>query len=82
MIFTTGFGLVALASQVLAREMAPEARTESMYRSGAFMQQMMAQKEVQLDTTIELSEVNQKLGDLFSTAGSWFIQLGPVSKDR
>jgi hypothetical protein len=50
MIFTTGFGLVALASRVLAREMAPEAGTESMYRSGAFMEKMMAQKEVQLDS--------------------------------
>jgi hypothetical protein len=58
MIFTTGFGLAALACHVLAREMAPDARMESKYRSGAFMEQMMAQKEVQLDSTVELSEAN------------------------
>ena len=47
MLFHAGLGLLAFAGQALAKEMAPDANTESFYSSGAFMKQMMAQKEVQ-----------------------------------
>jgi choice-of-anchor B domain-containing protein len=45
MLFAAGLGLMALASQTLAKEIPPNPRTEMLYRSGAFMRQIMEDKE-------------------------------------
>lgn len=45
MLFHTAVGLVALASHVLAREMAVNPATEPSYASGAVMQKIMEKKE-------------------------------------
>ena len=46
MLSSTGLGLLALAGQVLSREMAPDAAKQSLYSSGAMMEQILAQKQV------------------------------------
>jgi hypothetical protein len=67
MLVAKALGLIALTSHVLAKEMAPNSRTESLYRSGAFMQRMMAQKEVHpiiiYLRKINLTESRQRLLD-------------------
>jgi hypothetical protein len=46
MLSITSVWLITLASQAFSKEMAPDLANESLYRSGAIMQKMMANKEV------------------------------------
>lgn len=59
MHLSTAVGLVALTGYTFAREMAVDKSTEPLYASGAFMQQIMAKKEVSRENVLQSYTTNK-----------------------